>query len=378
MDGYWLRDTRRKITHAGYESCGTTLVPPGSIVLTKRAPIGQLAVLAEFACSNQGCFLLTPRNETDTRFFYYWLSTVIAHLQILGRGSTFMELSTDDLKTLGIPCLTLGVQRAIADYLDRETTHIDGLLAAKERLLGLLAEKRRALITQAVTLGLDPNVPLRDSGVPWLGEIPAHWEIWKLGHVASIGNGSTPSRGNQDYWMDGTIPWLNSSVVNQEEVVEADQFVTELALRECHLPIVRSGSVLVAITGQGRTRGRAVVLSLDATINQHLAFVTPESSRLDAWFLRWSLFAAYDFLRSISDDAGGTKGALTCEEVSNFRVPVPKMVEQRAIVEYIARGVRSLTVLRSATKCTIALLKERRAALIAAAVTGQVDMGSFA
>ena len=92
LDSYWLRDTRRKITQAGYESCGTATARPGSIVLTKRAPIGQLAVLAEEACSNQGCFLLTPRRETDTRFFYYWLSPQTARLQVLGRGSTFMEL----------------------------------------------------------------------------------------------------------------------------------------------------------------------------------------------------------------------------------------------------------------------------------------------
>lgn len=360
----------------------------GDVLITKDSEswddIGIPALVRETAknlvCGYHLAVLRPRKHVLDGAFLFRCLQskTVRVDLELAANGVTRFGIPKSAIGALLVPVPRLPIQRAIADYLDRETTRLDALIAAKNRLLRLLAEKRRALITQAVTLGLDPNVPLRDSGVPWLGEIPAHWEIWKLGHVASIGNGSTPSRGNQDYWMDGTIPWLNSSVVNQEEVVEADQFVTELALRECHLPIVRSGSVLVAITGQGRTRGRAVVLSLDATINQHLAFVTPESSRLDAWFLRWSLFAAYDFLRSISDDAGGTKGALTCEEVSNFRVPVPKMVEQRAIVEYIARGVRSLTVLRSATKCTIALLKERRAALIAAAVTGQVDMGSFA
>jgi type I restriction enzyme S subunit len=200
LDGYWLSDTRRKISQAGYDSCGTSMVPRNSIVLTKRAPIGQLAVLAESACSNQGCFLLVPRGYQDSRFYYYWLSTQVDRLQMLGRGSTFMELSTDELKALKVPEPILQKQRSIADYLDHETTRIDALIAAKERLLELLAEKRRALITRAVTRGLDPNVPMRDSGVPWLGEIPAHWEKAQLKRfLAFITSGS---RGWAEYYSD--------------------------------------------------------------------------------------------------------------------------------------------------------------------------------
>ena len=267
-------------------------------------------------------------------------------------------------------------QRAIADYLDRETARLDALVAAKQRLLALLAEKRRAVVTRAVTRGLDPHVPRRDSGVPWLGEIPAHWDVWKIGHLASVGNGSTPRRDKAAYWTDGAIPWLNSSVVNQAEVTRAEQFVTAIAVRECHLPAVNSGAVLIAITGQGKTRGQAVVLSMEARINQHLAFVQPDPSRMRPWFLRWALFAAYPFLRSISDDAGGTKGALTCEDVGNLRVPVPSPSEQAAILGHLAALTGRIDSLRAATEKTLSLIKERRAALIAAAVTGRLDVGS--
>ncbi|MCY3787890.1 MAG: restriction endonuclease subunit S [Gemmatimonadetes bacterium] len=378
QESYWVHDTQRKITQAGYESCGATIAPRGSIVLTKRAPIGQVALLARPACSNQGCFLLTPRKDQDSRYYFYWLSVQTDRLQALGCGSTFMELSTYELKSLRILTLPLSRQRAIADYLDRETARIDALVATKERVLTLLADKRRALITRAVTRGLDPNVPFRDSGIQWVGEIPEHWEVWKLGHSSSVGNGSTPNRSNATYWTDGTIPWLNSSVVNRHEATEADQFVTETALGECHLPLVRSGSVLVAITGQGKTRGRAVVLSFDATINQHLAYVSPDLSRLDPWFLRWTFLSAYPFLRSISDDAGGTKGALTCEDVANIRLPVPPIDEQRAIVAHVANETSKLDNLRAVTERTTALLNERRATLIGAAVTGQVGVESAA
>lgn len=378
VEGNVLRETRRRLTAEGFANSGATMVAAGGIVLTKRAPIGQLALLGLCACSNQGCFLLSAREGIEPRFFYYVLANSVPLLQALGRGSTFMELSTDDLKALRVPFLQRSQQLAIADFLDRETVRLDALVAAKQRLLDLLAEKRKAVIATAVTRGLDPKVKLRDSGVPWLGEIPAHWELWKVGHVAKVGNGSTPERDKGAYWSEGSFPWLNSSVVNQEEVTSSDQFVTDAALRECHLPRLRPGTVLVAITGQGKTRGQAVVLSIEATINQHMAFVAPDPALVDAWFLRWSFYRAYDYLRSISDDAGGTKGALTCEDVAGLRIPIPPPDEQRTIVEHIARETAQLDAVRAATERTIALLKERRAALIAAAVTGLVDVGTAA
>ena len=299
-------------------------------------------------------------------------------LELSASGVTRFGIPKSEIGTMRLPVPPIAQQRTIVDYLGRETARLDALVAAKERVLGLLAEKRRALIIRAVTRGLDPRAPLRDSGIPWLGEIPGHWEIWKLRHSASVGNGSTPSRGNPAYWTEGTIPWLNSSVVNQHEVTKADQFVTDVALRECHLPLVKSDSVLVAITGQGKTRGQAVVLLFDATINQHLAYVSPDHSRLDPWFLRWTLLSGYEFLRSISDDAGGNKGALTCEDVANVRVPIPPMDEQCAIGTHIANEISKLDELRTATEKTTTLLKERRAALIAAAVTGLIDVESAA
>ena len=326
-------------------------------------------------------YVLTPSPDIDGKYLYY--ATVDPSFRQFGAarmtGAAGQQRVPEDfVRDFRVWVPPLDQQRSIADYLDRETARLDALVAAKERVLGLLAEKRRALITRAVTRGLDPSAPLRDSGIPWLGKIPSHWEVWKVGHAASIGNGSTPDRSNAAYWAQGAIPWLNSSVVNQYEVTKAEQFVTQTALRECHLPVVKNGSVLVAITGQGKTRGQAVVLSLDATINQHLAYISPDHSRLDSWFLRWTFLSAYESLRSISDDVGGTKGALRCEDVANIRVPVPPTDEQCAIVAHIAHQISKFDELRTATEKTTTLLKERRAALIAAAVTGRIDVENTA
>ena len=151
-------------------------------------------------------------------------------------------------------------QRAIAAFLDRETARIDGLIEKKQRQIELLQEKRAALISHAVTKGLDPNAKMKPSGIEWLGDIPEHWEVKALKRVASIGNGSTPSRENPEYWGDEGYPWLNSSVVNLDEVLEPVEFVTAAALRECHLPKIQPPAVLVGITGQGKTRGMATTL----------------------------------------------------------------------------------------------------------------------
>lgn len=297
------------------------------------------------------------------------------HLELAANGVTRFGIPKSDIGSMALPIPPVEQQRVIADFLDAETARIDELIASKENLLAILAEKRRALVSRGVTCGLDPNVKMRDSGVPWLGEIPVHWVLVKLGHVAKIGNGSTPNRDNEDYWENGDIPWLNSSVVNQPEVTAANQFVTETALRECHLPLIDPPAVLVGITGQGKTRGLATVLSVRSTINQHMAYVTPQGDHFDTRFLRYVFLAAYGFLRSISDGMGGTKGALTCEAISNLRFPKPSIEEQRLIVSHIERQIEHIDAVAEATQETLVLLRERREAVIAAAVTGQLDVG---
>lgn len=356
------------------ESCAA---PPG-IVTGRYGTIGEFHLVSTPYWPLNTALYSIDLHSNNPEYLRYLLEFLSPLFHVHAGKSAVPGVDRNDIHTIPVALPGQEQQRRIAAFLGGETRRIDGLLAAKRCVLDLLAEKRKAIIATAVTRGLDPKVKLRDSGVPWLGEIPAHWELWKVGHVAKVGNGSTPERDKVAYWSEGSLPWLNSSVVNQEEVTSSDQFVTDAALRECHLPRLRPGTVLVAITGQGKTRGQAVVLSIEATINQHMAFVAPDPALVDAWFLRWSFYRAYDYLRSISDDAGGTKGALTCEDVAGLRIPVPPPDEQRTIVEHVARETSQLDAVRAATERTIALLKERRSALIAAAVTGQLGLGAAA
>lgn len=285
-----------------------------------------------------------------------------------------LQMSRDDLMAFSVLKPPVQEQDAIADFLDRETAKIDALIAEQEKLIALLAEKRQATISRAVTRGLDPNVPLKDSGVPWLGKVPAHWEACPLRYLAKVGNGSTPSRDNAAYWAETGFPWLNSSVVNQDEVTESDQFVTDLALKECHLPVVTPPAVLMGITGQGKTRGMVAKLGFVATVNQHLAYIKPSSEMLDEDFLLRVFESAYEYLRTESDGAGSTKGAITCDQVSRLHIPLPEIGEQVQIAAYLNQMTQRFDSLKEEALTAVTLLKERRAALISAAVTGKIDV----
>lgn len=285
-----------------------------------------------------------------------------------------LRLYSDELGNLEAIQPPLEEQAAIVRFLDHATRKIDRAIRAKRKLIALLNEQEQAIIQRAVTRGLDPTVPLKPSGVPWLGEIPEHWEVKRICQFARVGNGSTPSRSKPSYWSDGYYPWLNSSQVNRGFIASADQFVTEAALRECHLPRVSPGSLLVAITGQGKTRGTAAVLGIEATINQHIAHITPRTPEVSGDFLHLAFAAAYQELRALSEDSGSTKGALTCEDLKRFKVAIPTRPEQAEIVDCSRRETQSITNALSRAEREIALLREYRTRLVADVVTGRLDV----
>lgn len=356
-------NSRRKITEFGYKNCGTTIAPSNSIVLTKRAPIGQLAILGVEACSNQGCFLLISKSDVDSKFYYYFLFSQKEKLQILGRGSTFMELSTDDIKSLYIPHLNSTLQRRIAAYLDQETARIDALIAAKERLLTLLAEKRQALITRAVTRGLDPNVKMKDSGVEWLGDVPQHWKIEKA------------------KWLFGERN--EKSATGEEELLTVSHITGITARSEKNVNMFEAES----------TEGYKIVCENDLVINTLWAWmgamgvspldgiVSPAyhvykiSEHLDPSYVnaisRIPIFATE--VTRFSKGVWSSRLRLYPEGLYEVLFPVPPIEEQRLITNFINKENSKIESLRSLTVDSIILLKERRSVLISAAVTGQIE-----
>jgi type I restriction enzyme S subunit len=311
----------------------------------------------------------------EPRYWNYVHSSIYAaklNLPSIKQTTGIQNLDTESYFNIEVAFPPAPEQLSIANLLDRETGRIDTLIAEKERMLALLEEKRAALISRVVTRGLNPEVPLKGSGQEWLGMIPAHWEVQPIKYLAEVGNGSTPAVEKAEYWDDEGFPWLNSSVVNVSPVNSASRYVTETALRECHLPKIQPPAVLVGITGQGKTRGMAALLGIEATINQHLAFIKPYSQQIDVSYLHFLLGHSYSFLRSDSAGAGSTKGAITCEQLANIKIPVPPIEEQIAICSHLEKSLGISLPLHAEINKSIALLAERRSSLITAAVTGQI------
>ncbi len=371
-----ITETAQKLTdEAVRDFSSLRMYGPDSILFAMYgATIGRVASLGIAATVNQAVCALSHPTRFLPAFASYALQASRDYLVSIASGGGQPNLNAAKLRDHPLPCPPFTAQKPIVAYLDAQTAEIDALIAEKERMLALLEEQRSAVVTHAVTRGLDPNAPLKPSGLEWVGEIPKHWPIMRLKHFARIGNGSTPNRDNPEYWEGGEYPWLNSSVVGDRTVREESRFVTDIALQECHLPRIEPPVLLVAITGQGKTRGRSTVLSFEATINQHLAFVKPIGQAADCLYLSFLMDTAYSFIRSDSEGAGSTRGAITCEQLGSFRIPLPPLGEQQAILEAIRFRTKRFESLQESTSDSISLLNERRSALITAAVTGQIPI----
>jgi type I restriction enzyme S subunit len=323
--------------------------------------------------------VIRPSSDISSSYLkYYFLSRdFINTVDSSTYGSKMPRASWDYIGNLPLLIPSDREQQAIVDFLDHKTARIDELIAKKQSLLGKLAEQRSALISQAVTKGLDPSIPKKDSGAAWLGKIPAHWSTSRVKFVSKVGNGSTPSRDNPDYWFDGDFPWLNSSVVNKEVVDSADQFVTGVALKECHLPIIEPPAVLVGITGQGKTRGMSSKLTFRATINQHLVYVKPYGDSISVDYLLYIFKRAYAYLRNESDAGGSTKGAITCTQIENLAIPLPPLAEQEEVVRFVDNDYSRISHLRKKIEAALQSLREYRSALITNAVTGKIDVRNY-
>ena len=209
-----VHTSARTLTRAGLDSCAAELLPPGSIIVSVRAPIGAIGIAKVPMATNQGCKGLVGQSA-DSKFMAYQLSVSQESLEAIGRGTTFTELSATDLGSFQVAVPPLDLQRTIADFLDRETAKIDALIDKQEQLIATLREDRAATITHAVTKGLKPGVAQAPSGIQWMGDVPAHWEVARLRHHATMKTGHTPSRQKPEFWENTHIPWFTLADVWQ-------------------------------------------------------------------------------------------------------------------------------------------------------------------
>jgi type I restriction enzyme S subunit len=275
------------------------------------------------------------------------------------------RVTEDFIRNYAIWSPPISKQRAIAGYLDRETKRLDELVRAKEGLLELVAEKRRALITRAVTRGLNPKSPLRDSGIPWLGMIPAHWDQRRLAFLFH----ERDERGRPE------LPLLEVSINRGVVLREFSEDKIEATAADLGtMKVAHEGDIV--FNKMRMWQGAVGVSPCDGLTSPDYVVANPTSKALSTDYAR-ELFRTAMFSAECARQSNGIvwdRLRLYWEGFRDIWIPLPPLAEQRAIVAHIATETAKLDALRSSAERTIALLKERRSALISAAVTGQIQI----
>lgn len=329
-------------------------------------------------CSNFLEVLRPKKDELYPQFGAYKLYSLwTSRLTTLSIKQTtgIQNLDISDYLENKVPVPSIELQISISNFLNREIDYIDNLIQAKENQLLLLSEKRQALISHVVTKGLDPKVTLKDTGIDWLGKIPNHWELKKVKHITSkIGSGVTPRGGAEVYSKMG-IPLLRSQNIHFDGLRLDDvAFISEKIHSTMANSRVEKGDVLLNITGA--SIGRCFYFEdqyQEANVNQHVCILRP-NDRVFYKYLYLFMCSAMGQSQITMSQVGGGREGLNFESLKSFSIPLPSLNEQQRMVDSIDLFNLRMIQLEILTSRSIDLLKEKRTALISAAVSGQIEI----
>jgi type I restriction enzyme, S subunit len=381
-----IASSRRQITKEGLANCGAKLSPGGSVLVSTRAPIGHVAVMGVDGCCNQGCRILaTEGSRVSASFCFYVVIASNEVLKSVGKGTTFLELSGGALGAHWIPLPAPAEQRAIAAFLDRETGRVDQLVAKKRELIERLKEKRTALISRTVTRGLPPaaaraaafleNPPLKPSGLDWLGDIPAHWEVRKFSRCAFFQEG--PGLRNWQFTQGGirvicvtNITEAGISFANYGKFISEEEY--EGTYRHF---TVANGDLL--LSSSGNSWGKVATFdAVDvAILNTSTIRVNENCSRtVIRSLIGWLLISegTREQLRLFM--TGACQPNFGPSHLAKVWICVPPPTEQAAIAAFLDSETAKLDALIDKVEEAVERLQEYRTALITAAVTGKIDV----
>jgi type I restriction enzyme S subunit len=327
---------------------------------------GQRALL------NQRMCCLRPRSRNNSGFIAYLLPLPLKLINDLTYSTTVKHLSSDAVRKVRLGVPPESEQRAIVAFLDRETARIDDLIAKKERLVELLHEKRTTLIAHVVTNGLNANVPTKDSGVEWLGRIPAHWDVVRLKDIVpaiTVGIVVTPSK----YYVNDGVPCLRSLNIASSHVTMADMVFISPSANELHRKSkIFEGDVLVVRTGKA---GTAVVVPAELDGANCIDLLIIRRSELaDSRFLYYFVNSPATAGQVEAHSVGAIQAHYNTATLANLRIPRIPVSEQLTITAFLDRETARFDGLIKKIRVAIDGLEELRTSLISAAVTGKIDV----
>ncbi|HEY0015631.1 MAG TPA: restriction endonuclease subunit S [Longimicrobium sp.] len=298
------------------------------------------------------------RRGDSTKFLYYWMATIKAKgfVDVLCNKSTIAHFTAEKVAAVPVPVPLRGEQAAIVEFLDHETTSIDALIAEQQRLIELLKEKRQAVISHAVTRGLNPDAPMKPSGVEWLGDVPAHWDIVRMKFLCDI---QTGNRDTENAVLEGAFPFF----VRSQTVERIDSMAFD-----CEA---------IFTAGDGAGVGKVFHYYCGPFDFHQRVYMLNNFRRVEGRFL-FHYFREQFYKIALEGGAKSTVDSLRRPMLTNFAVCVPPISEQSAIIAAVEAEAVAYDSLIADAERSITLLQERRTALISAAVTGKIDVRGIA
>lgn len=363
-------DTAKTISAKAASEHGLELIPSGSLMFSFKLSVGQVAFAGRPMFSNEAIASFRESSALALEFAYYAFPLFLvesASENIYGAKLLNQSLIRD--ATFPLP--PKEEQEVIASFLDRETAKIDALIAEQERLLGLLAEKRQAVISHAVTKGLNPDAPMKDSGVAWLGEVPAHWTVSALKRVSpaqTVGIVVNPS----NYVASDGLPFIYGGDIREGciDLLGCRRISPEDSEKNAKTRLEAGDLLTVRVGAPGVT----AVVPLEAEGGNCASVMLIKRGDFDS---RWLCYTMNDRVVRFQVEVvqyGAAQEQFNISHAMEFLIPVPSRGEQSLIADYLDDQTAGLDQLAAAAKQAIGLLAERRSALIAATVTGQIDV----
>ena len=343
----------------------------------ERQPVGAVVIFADdlpAVCSN--FIARMPVNDGHSPVFLVYLHATLYSSRInvrsIKQSIGIQNLASDSYlnELVGLP--PLGEQYEIARFLDHEMARVEALVAKQQELNRLLQEKRTALISQAVTKGLDPDVAMKDSGVEWLGEIPAHWEVKRVKWAARMESGHTPDKKVDAYWNDGNVPWVSlrdtGHLKDHDYISDTEYYTNELGLRNSSARLLPPRSVIFS---RDATIGLCAITERPMAVSQHFIAWICHEALLPEYLLRVFGTMQEELVRLTM---GATLRTIGMPDVKTLTMPIPTLAEQDRIVAFVRKETVAIDALIAKAGQAIAHLTEYRTALISAAVTGKIDV----
>ncbi|WP_417883419.1 restriction endonuclease subunit S [Vibrio rumoiensis] len=369
------------ITEQAYQNSSAKWIPKGSLVIAlagQGKTKGMVAQLAIDSTCNQSMGAIVPECSEHPRYLYWWLTSNYQNIRNMAGGDLRDGLNLEHLGSIQCPQPSIDESVSIANFLDHETAKIDTLIEKQQQLIKLLKEKRQAVISHAVTKGLNPQAPMKDSGVEWLGEVPEHWQIKKIKHFGRVIGGYAFKSGD---FVEQGYPVIKITNVSHLKLSFTEQaFLPEKFSYENSEYIAPQNSLVFAMTRPIISGGIKVAkmpkLEKMPLINQRVGFLKIEDEDLTNFILLSSL--SNSFVAQFKNNMTITNQPnISSEGIESVSLPLPPTAELKLITDYLNNNERRFNKLIKKSNNQVEFLQERRTALISAAVTGKIDVRHF-